>query len=238
MAPAAFLRGERPQREQADKDHQGDRGTVAVERVHSLAPPPNGARSALQRVTERRCRRSSAPFIRQPSQTTAVWGEQRTHVGWRRFLGGRHRPGPSQPTTGGTNEQAGLKDWVSDPARSSRPQGCTHAPAQGIPGRSSRQGRSGKSRPCTSSTMSHRVAPNAGSRRSVGFPPLSHGPSRYRGCRAAERVTSRPATMDCALVWSGQAFVGRGVGFARQRCGGRCGNARRGVRPRSTQGLE
>jgi hypothetical protein len=42
MTPAASLRGERPHREEAKKDHQGDRGTVAVERVHSLASPGKG----------------------------------------------------------------------------------------------------------------------------------------------------------------------------------------------------
>ncbi len=42
LTPAASLRGERPHREQAEKDHQGDRGTMAVERVHSLASPGKG----------------------------------------------------------------------------------------------------------------------------------------------------------------------------------------------------
>jgi hypothetical protein len=42
LTPAASLRGEHPHREQAEKDHQGDRGTVAVERVYSLASPSKG----------------------------------------------------------------------------------------------------------------------------------------------------------------------------------------------------
>jgi hypothetical protein len=37
MTPAASLRGEGPNREQAEKDREGDPGTVAVVRVHSLA---------------------------------------------------------------------------------------------------------------------------------------------------------------------------------------------------------
>jgi hypothetical protein len=211
---------------------------VAVERVHSLAPPPNGARSAL-RVAERRCRRSSSPLIRQPSQTTGVpvtsvrtWDGVVPSVVVTAL-------GPSQPTTRGTDERAGLKDWVSDPARSLRPWGCPHAPVQVIPGRSSRLGRSGESRDRAPHPRCRTGSPPTPVRGGlVGFPPVSHGPSRYRRCWAAERVTSRPATMECALVWPGQAFMGRRVSCARQRCSGRCGNARRGVRPRSTQGLE
>jgi len=47
LTPAASLRGERPHREQAEKDHQGDRGTMAVERVHSLASPGKGTEGHL-----------------------------------------------------------------------------------------------------------------------------------------------------------------------------------------------
>src|SRR6516165_11215629 len=34
--PAAALRGQHPQREQSEEDHQSDRGTVTVKRGHSL----------------------------------------------------------------------------------------------------------------------------------------------------------------------------------------------------------
>ena len=43
--------------------------------------------------------------------------------------------------------------------------------------------------------------------------------------------------MDRALVRPDEAFVGRCVGRARRHCSGRCGNARRDVWLRSSQGL-
>jgi hypothetical protein len=46
---AATLRGERPHREQAEKDHQGDPGTVTVKRDDSLALPDQGSASPDER---------------------------------------------------------------------------------------------------------------------------------------------------------------------------------------------
>jgi hypothetical protein len=46
---SATLRGERPHREQAEKDHQGDPGTVTVKRDDSLALPDQGSASPDER---------------------------------------------------------------------------------------------------------------------------------------------------------------------------------------------
>ena len=79
MTPAASLRGERPYREEAEEDHEGNGGTVAVERADSLASPgegparPRDAR-AFQRALEWIGRRTSSRARRGVTQYTAAPG--------------------------------------------------------------------------------------------------------------------------------------------------------------------
>ena len=69
LTPAASLSRERPHREQAEKNHQGDPGTVTVERVHSLASLGRGTegrfRKGLQALRAPEwCERNDVRFLR------------------------------------------------------------------------------------------------------------------------------------------------------------------------------
>jgi hypothetical protein len=72
LTPAASLRGERPYREKAKKDHQGDRGTVAVERVHSLASPGKGTEGRFSVCPNDTVEGCSSPLIRHLPKVSAM----------------------------------------------------------------------------------------------------------------------------------------------------------------------
>ena len=91
--PAAALRGQHPQREQGEEDHQSDRGTVTVKRGHSLLGRVGPATVAGKLTVGSIGRRSAAGVTECVSRLTAKRRSSRLRGGpVTHRVGGSYRP--------------------------------------------------------------------------------------------------------------------------------------------------